>query len=190
MTSTSSEPRQVGAPKKYSVNIFKKICFTCGFEKTISEFYKDHRSSSGCQTKCKECMKIYYSTNKEHYQKLKNGNVEYAIKMKDYFDRNKDKVNEYKRLRYSSEDGYLKVLNLSSRRRALKLSTSDGTITARSLKDLLVKQDYKCAISGKKLSKFDLDHIIPLSKGGLHSISNVQFISPSINRSKKDKIYV
>jgi 5-methylcytosine-specific restriction endonuclease McrA len=36
---------------------------------------------------------------------------------------------------------------------------------------------------------YEVDHIIPLSKGGLHSITNLQYLTVSENRKKSNKIY-
>ena len=35
---------------------------------------------------------------------------------------------------------------------------------------------------------YEVDHIIPLSKGGLHSITNLQYLTVSENRRKSNKI--
>ena len=35
---------------------------------------------------------------------------------------------------------------------------------------------------------YEVDHIIPLSKGGLHSLSNLQYLTISENRKKSNKI--
>lgn len=46
-----------------------------------------------------------------------------------------------------------------------------------------------CGICGEILSdKFDIDHIIPISRGGLHETSNLQLTHPSCNRSKHNKL--
>ncbi len=170
------------------LSLSSKFCSKCQKQKNLDEFYKEKRSKSGYQVNCKECFKSYYIENKEKYKALKNGNKKYLKGMKSYFESNKDSINEYKRKRYSQELGKLKVKAVAHKRRALKITTCDGSINADSLRQLLLKQKYKCAISGKDLMQYDLDHIIPLSKGGKHVLSNVQFVIPSINRSKKNRI--
>ena len=37
-------------------------------------------------------------------------------------------------------------------------------------------------------SGYDVDHIIPISKGGLHTLSNLQYLTASENRSKGNKL--
>lgn len=50
---------------------------------------------------------------------------------------------------------------------------------------LLFLQKNKCACCGKSLSNgYEMDHIIPLSKGGRNIDSNIQLLTPSCNRSK------
>jgi 5-methylcytosine-specific restriction endonuclease McrA len=47
-----------------------------------------------------------------------------------------------------------------------------------------------CGICGEPVepAAFDVDHVIPLAKGGEHSYANVQAAHPSCNYSKKDRI--
>jgi 5-methylcytosine-specific restriction endonuclease McrA len=61
-----------------------------------------------------------------------------------------------------------------------------GKITKRQLFDLLEKQQFMCAITGEQLTPGDCsaDHIVPVSRGGNHDISNIQLVTKSANRIK------
>lgn len=63
-----------------------------------------------------------------------------------------------------------------------------STITTTSLRALLERQGYRCALTGEAMTPEDcsLDHKIPLSRGGPHSIDNVQFITNSVNKLKAE----
>lgn len=46
-----------------------------------------------------------------------------------------------------------------------------------------IKEFYKNCPSG-----YEVDHIVPLSKGGLHTLTNLQYLTVSENRKKSNKI--
>ncbi len=88
--------------------------------------------------------------------------------------------------------------NANHRRRVKILNTSDGTIpnnikgiSNEVLRELLNAQNNKCMLCNIELNLNyrHLDHIIPISKGGEHSINNVQWLCPPCNLSKSDKIF-
>lgn len=69
-------------------------------------------------------------------------------------------------------------------RRGLK-SACGGKLSPDLAERLLALQKGKCACCGKSLaSGYDMDHIVPLSKGGRNVDSNMQLLTPSCNRSK------
>lgn len=57
---------------------------------------------------------------------------------------------------------------------------------ASQLEKMLKRQDYKCALSGKELTPQNaaIDHIVPLSKGGSHYVSNAQILLADVNSAK------
>lgn len=63
-----------------------------------------------------------------------------------------------------------------------------GKVTIEGLRAILIRQQYRCALSGVVLSPdcASLDHIVPLSKGGRHVLSNCQIVHPIVNRLKAD----
>ena len=63
---------------------------------------------------------------------------------------------------------------------------SESSVTAKRLLEILQKQKFTCPISGRALTPetASLDHIIPLSRGGEHSLSNVWIVDQQINHAK------
>lgn len=51
---------------------------------------------------------------------------------------------------------------------------------------LLDGQQYRCALSGRKLApeNTSLDHILPVSRGGGHTLKNAQALANEVNRAK------
>lgn len=51
---------------------------------------------------------------------------------------------------------------------------------------LLESQSYACALSGVKLDidTAELDHKVPLARGGTNDLSNLQWVHKKINRAK------
>jgi len=61
-----------------------------------------------------------------------------------------------------------------------------GKVTAKNVMDMLRRQQFRCAISGRVLTPetASLDHIMPLAKGGQHDLSNVWAVDHQINAAK------
>lgn len=82
-----------------------------------------------------------------------------------------------------------KIRIAASDKRALKKRNSAGKLSPDIASRLLVLQRGKCAVCKTKLKMtgYDLDHIVPLSKGGAHADSNLQLTCPRCNRKKSNK---
>lgn len=129
--------------------------------------------------KVKKANKTYYESNKEKI----------AEKTKEYRENNKEYLKEQKAEYYRSFVGRLVSKNARSTRRALKNSTSDGTVTKNYLDTLLTIQNNKCYYCENLLDlsangNVHLDHYIPLSKGGKHSCGNVVWSCSTCNLKK------
>lgn len=61
-----------------------------------------------------------------------------------------------------------------------------GVISVIKLRALLLRQQYRCALTGRQLLPHTaaLDHILPASRGGEHKAGNMQFLDRSVNRAK------
>lgn len=93
-----------------------------------------------------------------------------------------------KKRRNNNPDKYRLIQRMAqANRRAKKQQASDGTITNEVLKELYARDTcYYCNQFTLK-EKRTIEHKIPLSKGGLHSILNIEMACSFCNTSKKDK---
>lgn len=60
------------------------------------------------------------------------------------------------------------------------------TVTATEIMKLLERQQFRCALSGRELTPAtaSLDHIVPLAKGGFHTIDNLWVVDQQVNVAK------
>lgn len=79
----------------------------------------------------------------------------------------------------------------SRKRREFITERDDGTITESAILALLKSQEFLCnicKISIKEVKNRHLDHIHPISRGGAHTLSNVQWLCPPCNLRKHNKV--
>lgn len=64
--------------------------------------------------------------------------------------------------------------------------SNGGRISAKQVLELVNRQQFKCAISGRPLTPetASLDHIVPLASGGLHCLENVWVVDHQVNTAK------
>ena len=182
-----------------------KRCTICKIKKPFSEFHKAHNIKDGYKGQCKSCRRIekrlYKKKNKKkelkqqrewranNPHKIKEYNLKYKIRIDIYYYENSDKVKNRMK-EYNKTEMGKKVARLHSRKyRALKKTVADNTITHTSLENLKQLQDNKCYHCGCELQysipfEVHLDHYIPISKGGIHSINNVVWSCKTCNLKK------
>lgn len=100
---------------------------------------------------------------------------------KEWADNNRDKVREKasKWVKNNPEKNALK----SSQRRAKVKQLGTFVITEKELNRLYSSPCSHCGATGK----VTLDHIIPISRGGRHSVGNLQSLCLSCNSSKNSR---
>jgi hypothetical protein len=61
-----------------------------------------------------------------------------------------------------------------------------GRVTVANVMQLLEHQEYRCALTGRKLTPdtASLDHIVPVRCGGAHLVENTQVLHKDVNRAK------
>jgi 5-methylcytosine-specific restriction endonuclease McrA len=156
--------------------------------------YRDeHRDDELHKEKHRQSNKKY--RDKNHDRILENARM--------YHSKNRERKMAYARKyriehkdRLSLEGRARKIANPnhsrfgSAKRRSMIKNQSDGSIDSRNIA-VLIEQSIKCSyclnpFNGRKKV---IDHMIPLSKGGLHSLRNLAVCCDSCNASKGAKTY-
>lgn len=182
-----------------------KQCSKCGLQKPFSDFYKHPRGKFGFHEKCKICHlemnKIWRENNREQSRiAVKNWAIKNSQRKKEtnalYFQNNKVKIRAY-RVAYKEANKELianknfeyrrnnlaKHSNNEMKRRAAKKQNGIFFINS---KELTRIYSSPCAYCGT-LSEITADHVIPISRGGTHSIGNLVAACLKCNSSKGSK---
>lgn len=156
-----------------------KICSHCKIEKPSEDFYVYSRNRDGLHSRCKLCINqlvILWQRNNRDLARAK---------AKRYYYRHKDR--EAVRMKKWQVENLDKAANYSSNRRAILASVWVEDIDRNK-----VWQDGNgiCGICNDSANAQDwhLDHVIPISKHGLHEYANVQISHPVCNMRKGDRI--
>ena len=178
-----------------------KCCTKCHKELPDSEFYKANWIESGIRPDCKECTKkarkIYRNTPKgklkaSEYAKayIKSGRSKQVARE---HRQNHPKTTEAKAARVSVVLSYFKTPEGKANRarygakRRSSIELVPCTLTSDEWKWIKTKYKNKCAYCGEK-KKLTMDHIIPISKGGHHTIGNIVPACQSCNAQKGTKL--
>ena len=133
----------------------------------------------------KQIMANYYIRNKKSIgEKSKSYRLANKEKVKtiqaDWYKRNKEEVKEYRQLNKHT----VNAKNAEYRARKFRA-------TIPTTKDVKAKIDelYVIASDSTKLFGYEwvVDHIVPLNRGGLHKLSNLQVVPASWNCAKGDR---
>lgn len=165
-------------------------------KKDISEWRKKDYEKN--KDKLLKIKKIYYKNNKdiiinkvkERYKKDKDNILKYH---RAYYEKNKDIIKNKVKNYVNTEIWYLNKTNAWHRRRQKIKTTNDWTITIDALQLLIIRQKNECNWCKKKLvvkwkRKYQIDHIEPICKWWLHTISNIQLLCNKCNNIKWAKI--
>lgn len=195
---------------------YTKRCTKCQreFPATLEFFHKDKNRKDGFRHQCKICVNIYYRQNKhkilkkakqyretnkdkilECKKKYRNNNKEKISENgKQYYKANKEKISKQKKQyskqcyeankeeilektkQYRKKNRHL-TRQWDSKRRAAKLKQTPDYANLD-----LIKLIYKYCPDG-----YEVDHMVPISDGGLHHESNLCYLPKGVNQSKGAK---
>lgn len=162
-------------------------------KRSAQAYYQEHRVQR------LEYGSSYYQKNRT--QRLDYGENYYRAhqrQAKEYYQIHRDKLLAYSkvhlRIYLKTEKGKALFLASCHRRRALLASCKINDLTTDEMR-LLLDTAQVCAICGKLFDETDskkkktIDHIIPVSKNGNHTLSNIQIAHGSCNSKKGNRSY-
>lgn len=163
-----------------------KQCSKCAETKPLEEFVNDYRLKSGKGSKCLACVSSYHRKfrkdgriappSPEQEEKNRAARAEWA------------KANrEKRRATYSAwAKQNPELVKSRTHQRRSKLREQAFKITRKELQKLYAQPCFACG----SRERIEIDHIIPLSKNGRHSIGNLQALCRSCNASKGNKFLI
>lgn len=174
-----------------------KICTNCEIEKEIALFKKDAKRKDGISSWCKKC----HSLKNCEYQKKDRKKKNISNKKYKKTEKGKESERRYKtgkagaeaKKRYLSGDVGKSQQARSRTNRRCNNDKVINDLTAMQWNEILEQQNYKCNIckidfnNSNIKTRSERDHIIPLSKGGGLTKSNVQALCRSCNAKKYNK---
>jgi hypothetical protein len=170
-------------------------CKPCG--KLLTEQYKKDWNSAN-KLKISERAHELYLENREHLIKVNNirknkwrkENPElYKLQVKDYYNRNKEKLNANGR-RWNKEKSALKA-SLTAKRRALKKQATPKWLTKEHFSEMRSFYEQSRQLKLETGIIYEVDHICPLQSDvvcGLHVPWNLRVIPKVENNAKLNKV--
>lgn len=176
------------------------LCFCCieckkiyreKNKESISKYHKEYREKNKeiLNKRSKEYQNKYkykHKQDKEYYKKYYEKNKQkISERIKKYHIDNKERMELKQKIYKKTESAKISIKNTRMKRRTI---TKTGDVTTQQLQELYENSKfcYWCNTNLKN-KKIHLDHYIPLSKGGEHTLSNLVVSCPHCNLSKNAK---
>ena len=196
-----------------------KACSKCGEVKSHDLYYNKKSGPLGKASACKDCCKVGWhkllsrkgDTIRARQRELYSLNVDtrrandlaYRVRNRDrltseyaiYREANKDEINKRSREYYSqwskTTSGKASITTRRQKRRAIKNETPvHNSVTPSEWAAILKSSSGECSYCCATEVPMELEHVIPLSKGGLNSVCNITVACKSCNCSKSNKLLI
>ena len=178
-----------------------KSCCTCKQSKDSLFFSKNKSREDGLQDRCKECVR-----NVRREKRIVAGLV--VMGPKQTKEERLAKAREYARISQRShkrrQENYEHVLEIERASRAKNKEKQRPFKNERQMRRARIQKEKSFLILPKELKKLysqpcsscgieknqSIDHIVPLSRGGTHSIGNLMTLCRSCNSSKNARTLI
>ena len=182
-----------------------KLCHYCNLEKSLDNFGNDKRVKDGKKNKCNSChndyMKAYYWQHREvmaakalvHHHKNKESanarrrenrlkNLEREIQHSRQWQKDNPEAANAIKTNWRMKNR-VKLQEIAEQRETV---IKAGNVPSSHIKNL---RKMPCNYCGNFIEgQMHIDHVVPIAKGGEHSIENLVSACKSCNLSKADKM--
>ena len=156
----------------------EKKCHLCNVVKPVTEFWTSKGHNDGFQSRCIPCEKKYQHDRRDKYRPR-----QYRLRKK-WREENPERNKEYNR-QYARDNKEIWMAK-NRRRTAKQRENSTYYISKKQLKKLYRGPCVYCGATGK----MTLDHVVPINRGGAHSIGNLVPACGPCNFSKGQKLLI
>ena len=156
----------------------EKRCSSCAEVKHIDGFRRSSATKDGLQNYCRSCH------NEANARWRERNREKHLRSLRSWHENNRDHSREMNRVWQRNNRQRKRVID--QKRRASTAANGKFIITPREVKRLYSQP---CSACGSN-ENITLDHIVPLSRGGRHSVGNLQPLCKSCNSSKKDRLMI
>jgi 5-methylcytosine-specific restriction endonuclease McrA len=181
-------------------------CSKCGtlLPLTDENFQHDRQKSDGYRHECKSCRRLHYKSNAEEIKetnrayreanpdKVRETNLRYSRKeevKKRHKEYNQSHAEQIRKNNRSLVDRNRERYRAYWRNRWARKHASEGNLTPEDIQAQFKRQKGKCYYCNNPLGDdYELDHVVPLSRGGSNLPDNIVMACKPCNRSKHDKL--
>ncbi len=168
------------------------ICVKCKEDLAESMFYKDKHKPSGFKPRCKPCDKLSVDVDRRRKYETEYWSDPIRAKkrkqqIKKSMEKNKDHHKKIRSEYLKTENG----INTQRKSRQVTRCKSKGVyVESVDPLELYKQQDGICYLCYEKFTfkEMEMDHVIPVSKGGKHELNNVKMCCGKCNKIKGSKI--
>jgi 5-methylcytosine-specific restriction endonuclease McrA len=180
-----------------------KQCTKCGESKPLDQFHKQKECRQGVRPECKAC---FYAACRSRLKPGKSAEYNRAYRKRnptvdrDYYEKNKNilipRMVEYNRRNKESYLAKMRAWRKANpekvqvwvRNRRAKLKGLSGSHTLADILALMNIQRGKCVYCRCDITKsYQVDHIVPVARGGTNDKANLQLLCKPCNLDKRDK---
>lgn len=184
--SKKPKPERKPKPQRYDPGP-EKVCKRCEQMRSIDEYVADPRFLDGHSSWCKACYAEYRKRPEQKAKQNQRAKERYADP--EWRAMYQAKNNARTRERYHTDPTYkqrkAKYKSVFNHKRRTKTRTGD--LTVEQWEEIKAYYGNVCLCCGS-IENLQLEHVVPLARGGEHTASNIQVLCKSCNGKKMTKI--